>query len=215
MEYVTLDKIIEDLNLEIIHKADNIENIRVVASEINRPGLPLTGYYDMFAYERLQIIGNAEWHYCNNLTDEVRYKRFEKIFSYPFPAIIFARQLPVFEEALTLAKIYDRTILRTDISTTKFVNRVINYLDYVLAPEMTIHGVLVEVYGMGVLLAGDSGVGKSETALELIKRGHRLIADDVVEIKRVEEGLRGEAPDVIRHFMEIRGIGILDRKSVV
>lgn len=210
MEYVTLDKIIEDLNLEIIHKADNIENIRVVASEINRPGLPLTGYYDMFAYERLQIIGNAEWHYCNNLTDEVRYKRFEKIFSYPFPAIIFARQLPVFEEALTLAKIYDRTILRTDISTTKFVNRVINYLDYVLAPEMTIHGVLVEVYGMGVLLAGDSGVGKSETALELIKRGHRLIADDVVEIKRVEEGLRGEAPDVIRHFMEIRGIGILD-----
>ena len=111
---------------------------------------------------------------------------------------------------LKLAIHHNRSILRTELSTTKFVNLLINYLDYVLAQETTIHGVLVEVYGMGILIMGESGVGKSETALELIKRGHRLVADDVVEIKKVEEGLRGEAPDLIRHFMEIRGIGILD-----
>ena len=210
MDYITLSKMIEDLNLEVVYKADNIEEIKITASEINRPGLPLTGYFDKFAYERLQIIGNVEWHYCNSLTEDVRYKRFEKIFSYPIPAIVIARGLPVFDEMIKLAKSYNRTILRTDIATSKLVNYLINYLDYVLAPETTVHGVLVEVYGMGVLIIGESGVGKSETALELIKRGHRLVADDVVEIKKVEEGLRGEAPDLIRHFMEIRGIGILD-----
>ena len=210
MDYITLDKIVEDLKLEVVYKADNIEEIKVTASEVNRPGLPLTGYFDKFAYERLQIIGNVEWHYCNGLTEDIRYERFKRIFSYPFPAIIISRDLPVFPEILNLAVNYNRTVLRTELSTTKFVNLLINYLDYVLAPETTMHGVLVEVYGMGTLIIGESGVGKSETALELIKRGHRLVADDVVEIKRVEEGLRGESPEIIRYFMEIRGIGILD-----
>ncbi|CCQ97955.1 HPr kinase/phosphorylase [[Clostridium] ultunense Esp] len=210
MDYITLDRIVDDLKLEIVYKADNIEEIKITASEINRPGLQLAGYFDKFAHDRLQIIGNVEWHYCNSLSEDVRYGRFDEIFAYPIPAIIISREMPVFPEMLKLAIHYNRSILRTELSTTKFVNLLINYLDYVLAPETTVHGVLVEVYGMGILIMGESGVGKSETALELIKRGHRLVADDVVEIKKVEEGLRGEAPDLIRHFMEIRGIGILD-----
>lgn len=210
MEYVTLDKLIEDLELEIIYEADGMERVKISASEVNRPGLPLAGYMDVFAYDRLQIIGKVEWCYCNSLDYELRYKRFEQLFSYPIPAIIFSRGLEVFPEVIELAKKYNRTVLKTEITTTKLVNRLINYLDYVLAPEMIVHGVLVEVYGLGILITGESGVGKSETALELIKRGHRLVADDVVEIKKVEGELRGQSPEVVRYFMEIRGIGILD-----
>lgn len=210
MEYVTLDKLIEDLELEIIYEADGMERVKISASEVNRPGLPLAGYMDVFAYDRLQIIGKAEWCYCNSLDYELRFKRFEQLFSYPIPAIIFSRGLEVFPEVIELAQKYNRTVLKTEITTTKLVNRLINYLDYVLAPEMIVHGVLVEVYGLGILITGESGVGKSETALELIKRGHRLVADDVVEIKKVEGELRGQSPEVVRYFMEIRGIGILD-----
>jgi len=210
MEYVTLDKLIEDLELEIIYEADGMERVKISASEVNRPGLPLAGYMDVFAYDRLQIIGKVEWCYCNSLDYELRFKRFEQLFSYPIPAIIFSRGLEVFPEVIELAQKYNRTVLKTEITTTKLVNRLINYLDYVLAPEMIVHGVLVEVYGLGILITGESGVGKSETALELIKRGHRLVADDVVEIKKVEGELRGQSPEVVRYFMEIRGIGILD-----
>ena len=210
MDYITLDKLVEDLKLEVIYKASNIEEVKINSNDVNRPGLQLAGYFDRFAYERLQIVGNVEWHYYNSLKEDIRYERLEKLFSYPFPAIVVSRNLPVFPEMIKFAKKYNRTILRTEHSTTKFINDLINHLDYVLAPETTVHGVLIEVYGMGILLMGKSGVGKSETALELIKRGHRLVADDAVEIKKVEEGLRGEAPELIRHFMEIRGIGILD-----
>jgi HPr kinase/phosphorylase len=210
MDYITLDKLVEDLKLEVIYKASNIEEVKINSNDVNRPGLQLAGYFDRFAYERLQIVGNVEWHYYNSLKEDIRYERLEKLFSYPFPAIVVSRKLPVFPEMIKFAKRYNRTILRTEHSTTKFINDLINHLDYVLAPEATVHGVLIEVYGMGILLMGKSGVGKSETALELIKRGHRLVADDAVEIKKVEEGLRGEAPELIRHFMEIRGIGILD-----
>ncbi len=189
-----------------------MENVKISGSEINRPGLQLADYFNRFAYERLQIIGNVEWHYLNNMPKEVRYDRFNKMFNYPIPALIISRNLEVFPEIIDLAKEHNITILRTELPTTKFINALINYLDYMLAPETTVHGVLIEVYGMGILIIGKSGVGKSETALELIKRGgHRLVADDAVEIKRVEEGLRGEAPELIRHFMEIRGgIGIID-----
>ena len=210
MNQITLDKLVEDLKLEIIYKATNMEEIKISASEVNRPGLQLAGYFDKFAYERLQIVGNVEWYYCNSLEESLRYERLKRIFLHPFPAMIISRELPVFPEMLKLTMEYNRSILRTDLPTTKFINVLINYLDYALAPETTVHGVLVEVYGMGLLIMGKSGVGKSETALELVKRGHRLVADDVVEIKNVEERLRGEAPDLIRHFMEIRGIGILD-----
>ncbi len=211
MRDIGLDKIINDLDLEIIYKAKNIDDVRIAASEINRPGLQLAGYMDKFAYERLQILGNVEWHYCNDLSKNILYSRFEEMFKQPIPALIISRDMEVFPEIIELGQRYNRSILRTSYSTTKFINILINYLDYELAPETTVHGVLVEVYGMGILImGGKSGVGKSETALELIKRGHRLVADDVVEIKQVENRLSGEAPDVIRHFMEVRGIGILD-----
>jgi len=210
MEYVTLDKIIKDLNLEVIHEADNIHDIKITISEMNRPGIQLAGYFESFAYERLQVIGNVEWRYFNNLSDDRKLKIAEMLFSYPIPALIICRELDVFPEILKVGKEKNITILRTNLSTTKFINHLINYLDEVLAPEITVHGVLVEVYGMGILLMGKSGVGKSETALELIKRGHRLIADDAVEIKKVEDDIRGTSPELIRHFMEIRGIGIVD-----
>lgn len=210
MDYTTLNKLIEGLNLEVIYESTEIDNIKITGNEINRIGLQLAGYFDRFAYKRFQIIGNVEWHFCRKMSQDLRYERLEKLFSYNFPTLIFSRSLEVFPEALELAKKYNRTILRTEFPTTKFINILINYLDDVLAPNITLHGVLVEVYGMGILITGKSGVGKSETALELIKRGHRLVADDAVEIKKVDERLRGGAPDLIRHFIEIRGIGILD-----
>ncbi len=154
MDYITLDKLVEDLNMEVVYRSDDIEDVKITASEINRPGLPLSGYFDKFAYKRLQIIGNVEWHYCNSLEKDVRYNRLEQIFSYAFPAMIISRYLTVFPEILKLAFEYNRTILRTNLPTTKFINILINYLDYALAPEITVHGVLVEVYGMGYYLWG-------------------------------------------------------------
>ncbi|NLJ99202.1 MAG: HPr(Ser) kinase/phosphatase [Tissierellia bacterium] len=208
--YITLDKLIRDLDMEVIYRAEGVEHVKVIASEVNRPGLQLTGHFKNFAYERIQIIGTIEWHYTNNLSKDIRYSRLEEIFSYDIPVLVISRNLPIFPEVLELATKYNITILRTELATTKFINVLINYLDYVLAPETTVHGVLVEVYGMGVLIIGKSGVGKSETGLELIKRGHRLVADDSVSIKRIDGGLRGQAPNLIRYFMEIRGIGILN-----
>lgn len=210
MNSINLVKIIQDLDLNLVLEAKNMEEEEIAASEINRPGLQLAGHMEKFAYERLQILGNVEWHYCYSLPRDTRYKRFEELFKYPIPAMIISRDLEIFPEILELGEKYNRTILSTHYPTTKLINMLINYLDYKLAPETTVHGVLVEVYGMGVLIVGKSGVGKSETALELVKRGHRLVADDVVEIKKVENRLSGEAPDLIRHFMEVRGIGILD-----
>ncbi|QAT60924.1 HPr(Ser) kinase/phosphatase [Acidilutibacter cellobiosedens] len=210
MNYITLDKLVEDLNLEIIYASDDISQVKINKSDVNRPGLQMAGYFEHFAFERLQVIGTVEWYYSNSLEEKIRVERMRKIFSYPIPAVIISRGLPVFPEMLQFAKEKNVSIFRTGISTTKLINVLINHLDYVLAPEMTVHGVLVEVYGLGILLMGQSGVGKSETALELIKRGHRLIADDIVEIKRMEDEIRGVCPEIIRHFMEIRGIGILD-----
>lgn len=210
MEFVLLDDIIKELNLEVIHKASNIDDIKITNSEVNRPGLQMIGFFEYFAYKRLQIIGNVEWYFINSLPKEERDKRIEKMLSYPLPAIIFARDLEVFPEVIKYGIQNDINILRSKLSTTKLINKIINYLDVALAPEITIHGVLVEVYGMGILLTGQSGVGKSETALELIKRGQRLVADDAVEIKKMDDSLRGTSPELVRHFMEIRGIGIID-----
>lgn len=210
MDHIKLRKIIEDLDLKIINEASNIDEVKIRGREVNRPGLQLAGYLNRFAYERLQVIGNVEWYYCDNLDESIRYERFEEMLKYEIPALIISRSLPIFDELIELAEKYNRTILSVEGSTTKFISRLLNYLDYELSPETTVHGVLIEVYGVGTLIMGKSGVGKSETALELIKRGHRLIADDAVEIKRIDDKLRGEAPSLIRHFMEIRGIGILD-----
>lgn len=210
MKFVTLGKIIKDMDLEVIHAADNINDVKIFSSEIGRPGLQMAGYYEKFAPERLQIIGNSEWFFYSELTSSMRYASIDKLLDFPIPALIISRSLPVFPELIELAKKHNRTILRTDNDTTRLINNIINHIDYLLAPETTVHGVLVEIFGIGVLIVGKSGVGKSETALDLVIRGHRLVADDVIEIKRVEDQLRGESPKLTRHFMEIRGLGILN-----
>ncbi len=210
MESILIKDIINELDLEVIHKSSNIDDIKITKSEVNRPGLQMIGFFEYFAYKRLQIIGNVEWYFINSLSQKERSERIGKMLSYQLPAIIFARGLEVFPEVIKYGVQNDITILRSEFSTTKLINKIINYLDIALAPEITIHGVLVEVYGMGILLTGQSGVGKSETALELIKRGHRLVADDAVEIKKMDDRLQGTSPELVRHFMEIRGIGIID-----
>ncbi|MFA5524212.1 MAG: HPr(Ser) kinase/phosphatase [Tissierellales bacterium] len=210
MKSVSIDRLIEDLGLEVIHKPHNPVS-EITRNELNRIGLQLVGFFNYFGYKRLQIIGNAEWHYLSALDKNVRAARLDTIFQYPIPAVIVTRDLEIFDEIIAAAEKYDRTILRTHKTTTKFINKLSNYLDEVLAPQITMHGVLIEVYGMGILITGESGVGKSETALELVKRGHRLVADDAVQIKKVGEDLLiGESPELIRHFLEIRGLGILD-----
>ena len=209
MKYITLDKLIDDLKLEVIHKATDT-NVKIFSPEVGRPGLQMVGYFEKFAPERLQIIGSSEWFYYSELPDTLRYDSIDKFLAYPIPALIFSRNLEIFPEVIELAKKHNRTILRVDSPTSKFMNELINHINFTIAPATSVHGVLLEVYGIGVLIMGKSGVGKSETALELLMRGHRLISDDTVEIKRVEEQLRGESPALTRHFMEIRGIGILD-----
>lgn len=210
MKSVTIDKLVQDLKLEVVYKPENPVT-EITRNEINRLGLQIAGFFKYFGYKRIQIIGNAEWHFLEGIQKDIRSRRIDSIFQYPIPAVVITRDLEVFDEIIIAAKKYDRTILRTDMPTTNFTNKLVNYLDEVLAPHITMHGVLVEIYGMGILITGESGVGKSETALELVKRGHRLVADDAVQIKKVGEDLLvGESPELIRHFLEIRGIGIID-----
>lgn len=213
MAYVSVKELMKDLNLEIIYSPEAID-AKIGSSDVNRPGLQLTGFYKYFAYERVQVIGKVEWTYFNGLSAEVRQKRAEELLSYPMPCLIITRDLEVHEEFIEAAKKFRRPIFRKKISTTKFISVITNYLEDKLAPVITRHGVLVDVYGIGIFMIGESGIGKSETALELIKRGHRLISDDAVEIKKKDDTLEGTAPEIIRHFMEIRGIGILDIKHL-
>ncbi|WP_066495920.1 HPr(Ser) kinase/phosphatase [Abyssisolibacter fermentans] len=214
MGEVDLNKLIKDLNLEILYKGENIET-KITKSDINRPGLQIAGYYKYFSYDRIQVMGNAEWYYLNEFENELKFQRLEKLMSYPIPALIMTRGLNFTSKAIDIAKKHNTAFLRTDMPTTKFISKLTNYLEDILAPCITMHGVLVEVYGIGMLILGKSGVGKSETALELIKRGHRLVADDAVEIKQEDEGiLKGRAPEIIKHLIEIRGIGILDVKRL-
>lgn len=214
MSNITVKEISSDLNLEIIFEGDN-PILDITNSDINRPGLQLYGYYKYFDQDRVQIIGKAEWSYLASLSKDKRKEKLDAFFSYYFPCLIIAWNLEVFDELLESAKKHNRTILRTSLHTTTMMNKLISYLDDKLAPTIRIHGTLVEVYGIGIFISGTSGVGKSEIALELVNRGHRLIADDLVEIKQIEgERLIGSAPEILRHFIEIRGIGILDVKSL-
>nr|WP_330389702.1 HPr(Ser) kinase/phosphatase [Geosporobacter ferrireducens] len=205
-----IKQLTEELDLEVLYMPET-ESVKVEISDVNRPGLQLAGFYKYFAYERVQVIGKVEWTYFGALAPQVRKKRAEEMLSHPVPCVIYSRGLEVHEEILDAAKKFLRPVLRTNISSTRLIGKLTSYLDDKLAPVITRHGVLVEVYGVGILILGESGVGKSETALELIKRGHRLVADDAVEIKKVDDtNVVGCAPELIRHFMEIRGIGILD-----
>ena len=185
------------------------------SADINRPGLQLAGYYDYFAYERPQVFGKTEMSYLLGLSHEVRTQRLQKYLSYNVPCIIIARGMDCPQELAELAREVNVPVYQTQSVTTNFTGRIMNFLTNRLAPRVTQHGVLMDVYGVGVLITGESGVGKSECALELVKRGHQLVADDVVDICRVSDNrLVGEAPEMVRNFMEIRGIGIIDIRAM-
>ncbi|BFT65987.1 HPr(Ser) kinase/phosphatase [Parvimonas parva] len=208
---VLLKDLVEKLGLEIVYKSENYENIEIDFNEVNRPGLQLCGFFDNFPYKRIQIIGQPEHEYYNKyLPFDERRNIFDKIFTYEIPALIYSYGISVPYEVYSLAKKHNRTILRVDYGTTKLISKMNAILEYELSEEIRIHGGLLEVFGMGILILGKSSIGKSETALELIGRGHRLVADDAVDIRKIDNKLYGESPENIRHFLEIRGLGILD-----
>jgi HPr kinase/phosphorylase len=211
---IAVKDFVESLSLKVLSPSTR-ETIDLQSAELNRPGIQFTGFYDYFAYVRPQVIGKVEMAYLDSLDDKTRLEKLTDYFSYPIPCVIICRGMQPNQEMLKLAQEHDVPIYGTDWVTTRFFVNAINYLSQALAPRSTMHGVLLDVYGLGVLLTGESGVGKSEAALELIKRGHQLVADDVVEIKKVNENrLIGESPETIRHFMEIRGIGIIDIRQM-
>lgn len=208
---VKVGVVVEEFKLEVLRGAPGYEDTPVTIEDVNRPALQLTGFFDYFGPERLQLIGLVENTYLASISSEERRRAFEQLLSYPIPALIITRSLEVYPECMEMADKYDRTILRTPETTSTFMSSLISFLKTSLAPSITRHGVLLEIYGEGVLLLGESGVGKSETAIELVKRGHRLIADDAVEIKRTApKRLVGTAPALIRHYIELRGIGVVD-----
>lgn len=215
MSGVVLTKIVEKLNLKNLTPDVDMTEIKITLPDINRPALQLTGYFDHFDSERLQIIGYVEYTYLEHLSREEKIPVYERLMSYHVPCVVYTTKTTPDEDMLALAVKYGVPILATDQTTSSFMAEVIRWLNVELAPCISIHGVLVDVYGEGVLIMGESGIGKSEAALELIKRGHRLVTDDVVEIRRVsDETLIGSAPDITRHFIELRGIGIIDVKTL-
>lgn len=212
---VSLGKIVKQFSLQVLSAPTDISEIMVTTPEINRPGLQMAGYFEFFDEKRIQIIGKSEVSFLNRFTPEKAEKRLEEIFSHKPVAAVICRDLDFPEKYIELAQKYSVPVLRTKESTSSFSAALIAFLHLNLAPRVTRHGVLVEVYGEGILLLGESGVGKSETAIELVKRGHRLIADDAVEIRRVsDKSLVGTAPDNIRHFIELRGIGIINASRI-
>ena len=208
---VALKTLVEVFNLEVAYASTDFASIRITAEDVARPGLQLAGFFDHYEPMRLQVMGNVEMSYMRKLPASERAAIFDRLFSYKFPALLIARGIAPHEEMLQMAKKYNITILRTQEATSAIVSSIITYLKDALAPRVTRHGVLVEVYGEGILLLGDSGIGKSEAAVELLKRGHRLIADDAVEIRKVSSNsLVGTAPELIRNYIELRGIGIIN-----
>ena len=212
---VSLGSVIDEFQLEEIYKPEGSRDRSVNRSEVNRPGLALAGFFGYFEPGRIQIIGLSENDYISKLDDAKMREIFDKFFSMNPVAVVFSTSLPVNGTIIEAADRYGVPILRTASKTSEFMAALIGSLSVSLAPRITRHGVLVEVYGEGILILGDSGVGKSETAIELVKRGHRLIADDAVEIKKVSaKSLVGSAPELIRHYVELRGIGIVDVKRI-
>lgn len=214
-ERVKLSKVIERMQLVNLTPDVDYGSIWLNVPDVNRPALQLTGFYDRFDNDRLQIIGNVEYAYLDSLTKQQRYDRYKQLFASNIPCLVFCRNLEPEPEIIELACTYQTPILRTDDTTSSFAAEVIRWLKVQLAPCIVIHGVLVDVYGEGVLIIGESGIGKSEAALELLKRGHRLVTDDAVEIRKVsDETLVGTAPGVTKYFIELRGIGIIDVKML-
>jgi len=211
MYSVPLTTLVREFKLDVIYAATDYESIQVTVADVARPGLQLTGYFDHFEPMRLQILGNAEVGYLNKLTPEQRAVTFDRLLSYKVPAMLIARNIQPDPTCLEMAKKHNVTLLGSREATSTIVSAIISYLKAALAPRITRHGVLMEVYGEGLLLLGESGIGKSEAAVELLKRGHRMIADDAVEIRKVSDGsLVGTAPELIRNYVELRGIGIVN-----
>ena len=212
---IPLKSIIDEFQLEIIHMPENGEERLITKKEVNRPGLPLAGFFDHFENNRIQVIGKVEFHYLKGMTSEKRKEAMETFFSKDIVALIISSGLEVYTEIIEAAKLYNTPILRSQDTTSNIMGSLIASLSVSLAERITRHGVFVECYGEGILMLGDSGIGKSETAIELVKRGHRLIADDAVEIKKVSaKTLVGSAPELIRHYVELRGIGIVDVRRI-
>lgn len=212
---VKLEKIVNEFSLEKLVYHDEDDNIEITSTDINRPGLQLAGFFEYFGIDRVQVMGKVEVTYLAQMTSEQRYNSLYGFLSRGIPCVVLARGIEPFPEMIEVARKFRVPFLRTQEVTSRFSGNIIAFLNIELAPMETMHGELVEVYGEGVLILGESGVGKSETALELVKRGHRLVADDLVEVRRVSsKTLVGTAPEVIRHFVEIRGIGILDVKNL-
>lgn len=210
-----LSELVKDLELEMVYKSSDFESIRIHEINYNRPGLQLTGFFDYFTTDRLQLIGRMENAYLNTLPYEVKYKRADLLTGSKIPALIFCHDVEPDSMWLELSEKHDITIMKTEDSTAELGRAIIEELSRAMAPRITSHGVFVEIYGEGVLIVGESGIGKSEAAVELIKRGHRLIADDAVEIKRLDSHtLIGSAPELIRYYLEMRGIGIIDVRRI-
>ncbi len=215
MESVRLTRLIEKMKLENLTPEIDVKDIRITQPDVNRPALQLTGYFEHFDSTRLEIIGFVEYSYMENMPDERKYEIYDEFMSYDVPAVVFCRELrpdPIFLKEAIAHRI---PVLMTKKSTSAFMAEVIRWLNVKLAPCISVHGVLVDVYGEGLLITGESGIGKSEAALELVRRGHRLVTDDVVEIRKVsDDTLVGSAPDMLKHLIELRGIGVVDVKAL-
>ena len=212
---VTLTEIVQKMNLKNLTPNVELVGKEVNIPDVNRPALQLAGFFEHFDSDRVQIIGYVEYTYLQTLTEERKTEIYEKMLKRKVPCVVFSRSLPPEESFLRIAQERDVPVFSTEKKTSSFMSELIRWLNVKLAPCISIHGVLVDVYGVGVLIMGESGIGKSEAALELIKRGHRLVTDDVVEIRKVsDETLVGSAPDITKHFIELRGIGIVDVKSM-
>ena len=215
MYKVKLTSLIEKMELTNCTPDVELESIEVTQTDVNRPALQLAGFFDYFDSDRIQIIGNVEHAYLRKQTKEKYMEIMGRLLEYNIPCVVFCRNLDIEPDLIIVATEHKIPILKTEMTTSAFMAEVIRWLNVEMAPRITIHGVLVDVYGEGVLIMGESGIGKSEAALELIKRGHRLVSDDVVVIKKVSDAtLIGTAPDITRHFIELRGIGIIDVKTL-
>ena len=211
---IALAEIASHFDMKVVYRSSDYEKITVTVSDVNRPGLQLVGYLDNFDSHRLQIMGKAETHYLAESSDRKIERAFNDLFSLSFPALILTRDLDYFPECIEAAKQANRTLLSVPLTTSELMSQLVDYLNHALAPSITRHGVLVEIYGEGVLIRGDSGIGKSETAIELVKRGHRLVADDAVELRRISGEIHGRAPDLTRHLIELRGIGVINVRQM-
>lgn len=212
---VPLSKIIHEFSLASLYMPKDSDSIMISSIDVNRPGLQLGGFFDYFDNERVQIVGRTETSFLKRFVEEKRYTAISRLFEHKPPAVVICRGIEPYPEMCKIAEQFNVPLLQTTEATSSFMSGLISYLNVELAPRITRHGVLVECYGEGILLLGESGVGKSETAIELVKRGHRLIADDAVEIRRVSsKTLVGTSPENIRHFVELRGIGIINARRI-